>query len=75
MKVKLTHGAGIGGQGLAPIYVDCMDKKGQTKIYDRYVQCLAFSHDDKQFVASIKNGPDECHIKVYDLIMKSQAMS
>jgi hypothetical protein len=45
------------------------------KIYERFIRSMAFSHDDKQIVVAIKNGPDQSWVKCYDMIMKSNAMS
>lgn len=36
---------------------------------------MTFSHDDKQIVVAIKNGPEQSAVKCYDMIMKSNAMS
>lgn len=57
LTIKATQGA----SGIPPVYIDVVDsKKGgavEQIIYDRHIQDLIFSRDDKFIALCIKNGP------------------
>ena len=36
---------------------------------------MAFSKDDKYFVLNLVNGPKQCYVMAYDLLMKGKRMS
>ena len=68
--IKATHGL----NGIPPVQVEVETKKGvwDKQIYDRYVQDLIFSKDDKMIALCIRNGPEEFHIQVYNMEIRGQ---